>query len=130
MKTFKVELTESYPCPCRQRGTLRPIALMEAFGCDRCQQIFVVTHDGDRIEQASSSTVYRRMWRWTGTRWLSIRPPLRDNYLPIALCAGLVLVLAWLPLVMKGLAGTAAWLVPGLLVIGLPMLLLWLAYRR
>lgn len=40
------------------------------------------------------------------------------------------MVLAWLPLVMKGLAGTAAWLVPGLLVIGLPMLLLWLAYRR
>jgi len=103
---------------------------MEAFGCDRCQQIFVVTDNGDRIEQASSSTVYRRMWRWTGTRWLSIRPPLRDNYLPITLCAGLVLVLAWLPLVMKGLAGTMAWLVPGLLVIGLPMLLLWLAYRR
>ncbi|MBD2159482.1 MAG: hypothetical protein VKL01_08330 [Limnothrix sp.] len=130
MKTSQIELTESYPCPCRQRGTLRPIALMDAFGCDRCQQIFVVTESGDQIEQVSSGAIYRRLWRWTGTRWLSVRPPLRENYLPITLWAGFVLVLAWLPLIVKGLAGTAAWLLPGLLVIGLPLLLLWLAYRR
>lgn len=103
---------------------------MDAFGCDRCQQIFVVTESGDQIEQVSSGAIYRRLWRWAGTRWLSVRPPLRENYLPITLWAGFVLVLAWLPLIVKGLAGTAAWLLPGLLVIGLPLLLLWLAYRR
>lgn len=131
LKACKVELDRSYPCPCRQRGTLQPIALMDALGCNRCQQIFVVDDAaGDRIEQVSAGYVYRRMWRWTGARWLVVRPPLADNYWTIALCALSILVLAWLPLILKGLAGSGAWVGLGLLTIGLPIVLLWLAYRR
>ena len=50
-KAQKIELTTEYPCPCRRRGRLLPITLTEAFGCNRCQQIFVVEDSGYALEQ-------------------------------------------------------------------------------
>lgn len=68
-KAQKIELDREYPCPCRRKGTLKPIALTEALGCDRCQQIFVVEDNGHALEKLSTTYPYKRAWRWTGQRW-------------------------------------------------------------
>ena len=66
----KLDLSEVYPCPtCRHRGKIQAITLTEAFGCDRCQQIYVIRDSGFGLEQVSGAHPYRRLWRWTGHQW-------------------------------------------------------------
>lgn len=66
----KIDLNEVYPCPtCRHRGTIQGMTLTEAFGCDRCQQIYVIRDNGFGLEQLSGAHPYRRLWRWTGQQW-------------------------------------------------------------
>ena len=95
-KSQKLDLNEAYPCPCRRRGMLKPIVLTEAFGCDRCQQIYVLKDDGYSIEQLSTHYPYRRAWRWTGHQWLLNRNFGPYHYL-LLLCIGCFAVfVAWL----------------------------------
>ncbi len=66
----KIDLGEVYPCPvCRHRSSIQSITLTEAFGCDRCQQIYVIREGGFSLEQLSGAHPYRRLWRWTGSQW-------------------------------------------------------------
>ena len=131
-KPIKIDLNQEYPCPCRRRGHLLPIVLTEAFGCDRCQQIFVVEENGQNIEQLSSSYPYKRIWRWTGYRWLIIRPGLRDGYLPIMTGMMVVILIGWFLLALQSSLGPSVIIgiaLAGLLVV-LPAIIFWLAYRR
>lgn len=82
-KSQKIDLNADYPCPCRRRGRIVPITLTEAFGCDRCQQIFVLKDDGYVIEQLSTHYPYKRAWRWTGQQWRLDRSVLSPGYLPL-----------------------------------------------
>lgn len=131
-KAQKIDLNAEYPCPCRRRGNLLPIALTEAFGCDRCQQIFVVEENGYTIEQLSTSYPYKRAWRWTGHRWATAHSGLGESYLPIALGIILVLLIVWLPLALQAPAGPSIifWALLAVLLAVLPALMVWLAYRR
>ena len=96
-KSQKLDLNEAYPCPCRRRGRIHPIVLTEAFGCDRCQQIFVLREDGYVIEQLSSHYPYRRSWRWNGQQWTVNQPAPAHYYILILILAGSgLLVLLWL----------------------------------
>ncbi|MEO0455612.1 MAG: hypothetical protein AAF152_03385 [Cyanobacteria bacterium P01_A01_bin.114] len=96
-KSQKLDLNEDYPCPCRRRGRIQPIVLTEAFGCDRCQQIFVLREDGYVIEQLSSHYPYRRSWRWSGHQWTISRPTSPFYYLLIlAIAFFAVIVMFWL----------------------------------
>ncbi|NEP16844.1 MAG: hypothetical protein F6J97_08050 [Leptolyngbya sp. SIO4C1] len=97
-KSQKLDLNEAYPCPCRRRGRIQPIVLTEAFGCDRCQQIFVLRDDGYVIEQLSNHYPYRRAWRWTGHQWVVSRPFTPQYYillLSMAFFAIFVFLLLW-----------------------------------
>ena len=67
-KTYKIDLNNDYPCPCRRPGLLKPILLTEALGCNRCQQIFVVKEKGKIIEQLSS--IYHK--KVLAMDWLSV----------------------------------------------------------
>ena len=127
-KYQKIDLEKEYPCPCRRRGKLQPIILTEAMGCDRCQQIFVVQDNGHVIEQLSSTYPYKKAWRWTGSRWASASQHLGDSYVPIMLGLILLILMVFLPLALQATVGIsmAFWLV---LVI-LPAIIFWLAYRR
>lgn len=131
-KTQKIDLSQDYPCPCRRRGHLTPIALTEAFGCNRCQKIFVVEEGGYVLEELSSSYPYKRAWRWTGHQWGVANPGLGESYLPIALCITLVLLIIWLPLALTSSpkASVLLWAIVALLVAVLPALMVLLAYRR
>lgn len=131
-KTQKIDLNTEYPCPCRRRGALVPIALTEAFGCNRCQQIFVVEESGYAIEQLSTSYPYKKAWRWTGNRWITAHASLGESYLPVALGIVLVLLIVWLPLALRTPRGPSIilWALLAVLLAVLPALMVWLAYRR
>ncbi len=139
-KPQKIDLNSEYPCPCRRKGRLIPIMLTEALGCDHCQQIFVVEDNGYKIEQLSANYPYKKSWRWTGTQWITAHSGfLRENYLPLALIA-VIVMLIWLVItiitIYRGdaygvsnswkLTSIAVWLFLALV----PAMVLWLAYRR
>ncbi|MBE9251368.1 hypothetical protein IQ226_20000 [Dolichospermum sp. LEGE 00240] len=131
-KPDKIDLNKEYACPCRRNGQLIPITLTEAFGCDRCQQIFVVEENGYVLEQLSTTYPYKRAWRWKGNNWQIVQPRLGQNYLPITLSIIFVLVIIWLPLALR-LANSSniiAWAIVALLLVILPALMVWLTYRR
>lgn len=131
-KAQKIDLNVDYPCPCRRRGRLVPITLTEAFGCDRCQQLFVVEENGYVLEQLSTSYPYKRAWRWVGSRWTVAQPRFGQSYLPVALGVILVLLIVWLPLALRSPNGTniLVWAMVAVLLALLPALMVWLTYRR
>lgn len=131
-KYVKIDQNQEYPCPCRRKGKLQPIILTEAFGCDRCQQIFVVQENGQTIEQLSSHYPYKRTWRWTGFRWVNGNQRLEEGVLPVILGILLLLSIVWLPLILKSPpnAGVIFGAILVMLLVILPALILWLAYRR
>lgn len=130
-KVEKIDLLQEYPCPCRRRGQLIPITLTDAFGCDRCQQIFVVEDNGHVLEQLSTTYPYKRAWRWMGNTWQVVRPRLGESYLPVALGILFVLVIIWLPLALKASSSnTIAWAILAVMLAILPALMVWLTYRR
>ncbi len=130
-KSQKIDLTQDYPCPCRRRGRLIPIALTEAFGCNRCQQIFAVEENGYTLEQVSGSYPYKRTWRWNGQQWIISNPSLVDSYLPVALGITLILLIIWLPLAFNKANSSLFVLIAAVLLLAvLPALMVLLAYRR
>jgi hypothetical protein len=51
-----------------------PIYLTDAYGCDRCPQMFVLGADGKLEEQLTAGSPYARVWRWTGQQWKMVYP--------------------------------------------------------
>jgi len=130
-KTENIDLNSEYPCPCRRKGTLVQITLTEAFGCSRCQQIFVLGEKSQVIEQLSSVYHYKRAWRWTGSRWVTANGSGWESYLPVILGIGLVLLIIWLPLALRSpSASMIAWGTIAVVLAVLPAIMVWLAYRR
>nr|WP_242028220.1 hypothetical protein [Pseudanabaena sp. FACHB-2040] len=126
-------MNADYPCPCRRRGRIVPIALTEAFGCDRCQQIFVVRDDGYVLEQLSSHYPYKRAWRWTGQQWRLDRSVLSTSYVPlmmVVLFGLMVLLLLLATLQTPAGAQMAVRLLAALIVSLLLVFMFWLASRR
>jgi hypothetical protein len=129
-KFHKIDLNSEYPCPCRRRGHLLPIALTEAFGCDRCQQIFVVDEKNQIIEQLSSNYPYKPAWRWTGCKWIAANYRLGESGLPLLMIVVLFVViigLCWAlrPSIYPSMIWTAL-----LVLLGMLVLLFWLANRH
>jgi len=131
-KNQKIDLNVDYPCPCRRRGRLIPITLTEAFGCDRCQQLFVVEENGYVLEQLSTNYPYKRAWRWIGNRWSVSQPRFGQSYLPVALLIIFGLLIFWLPLALRSPshANILLWALVAVLLAVLPALMVWLTYRR
>jgi hypothetical protein len=128
----KIDLNTEYPCPCRRQGRLKPIILTEALGCDRCQQIFVVDESRYAIEQLSTYHPYKQVWRWTGQQWSRPHAGLREIYVPLSLIVIIIGGLSWLffALHLPGKAPLLPWIVILLIIVLIPPLLVWLAYRR
>ncbi len=124
----KISFNNSYPCPCRRQGRLVPITLTEAFGCDRCQQIFVVHESGETIEQLSAVYPQKKVWRWTGQQWSVARSTLGQEFLPLTLMACLGLVIVFLIATLNAEVGLRV----GIVAVLFAMLafVLWFAYRR
>ncbi|MGC1248992.1 MAG: hypothetical protein WA865_22475 [Spirulinaceae cyanobacterium] len=131
-KAQKIDLSTEYPCPCRRKGHLLPITLTDAFGCDRCQQIFVVEENGKVLEQLSTGYPSKRSWRWTGNRWIDTRTKFKKFYIPLTLGVFTIVFLMivwWLH--------TLPWdillkvvILPLAVLLSLFAVIFWLAYRR
>ncbi len=99
-KPQKIDLAQTYPCPCpRRRGSLKPIALTDAFGCDRCPLLFELEDDGYRLLQIGGLDAYRYTWQWIG-KWQSIRERQKYPFLETVMIYGLswlffALILLW-----------------------------------
>lgn len=84
-KPQKIDLDQIYPCPCpRKRGKLRPIALTEAFGCDRCALLFELENDGYSLSQLGGIDTQRHAWQWVG-KWQAIQELRQYPWLETAL---------------------------------------------
>ena len=132
-KSQKIDQNADYPCPCRRNGQLKPITLTEAFGCDRCQQIFVVQDDGYVIEQLSTHYPYKRVWRWTGQQWRLDRTSLGASYLPLAVlaCFGIMVFFLLLVTLQTSSGSPSAARLLSTLAVSLAVVsLFWLASRR
>lgn len=105
-----------------------PIVLTDAFGCDRCQQIFVVHESGDSIEQLSAAYPQKKVWRWTGHQWSVARSTLGQDFLPLALMALLGLVIVLLIATLNAQVGLRVGVVA--VLFAMLALALWFASRR
>jgi hypothetical protein len=110
-----------------------PIALTDAFGCNRCQQIFVVQDSGHSIEQLSTNYPYKRVWRWNGNQWITVNPNnLSRGYVPLTLLLifGLVFLLLVTTL-QSPLSSSVTFRVIAALALSMMLVfMLWLACRR
>jgi hypothetical protein len=132
-KSQKIDQNADYPCPCRRNGRIKPITLTEAFGCDRCQQIFVVQEDGYVIEQLSTHYPYKRSWRWTGQQWRLDRSSFSISYMPLLVMASFGLMVLFLLLAtLQSPQGTqtVTRLLTTLAVSSLLVAMFWVASRR
>ena len=131
-KAQKIDLNTQYICPCRRKGCLKPIILTDAFGCNRCQHIFVVLENGYEIEQLSSHYPYKKSWCWLNNRWIAANQGVGENYFPVALGIILILLIIWLPLALRSTSGVGIvfWSLFALFLAIIPALMVWLAYRR
>lgn len=132
-KSQKIDFDADYPCPCRRKGRIVPITLTEAFGCNRCQQIFVVREDGYVIEQLSTHYPYKRTWRWTGQQWRMERPVLSSSYLPLFTIILFTLIVFVLLLATFQAPTNAEMAIRLLAIVTVSLLLMfmfWLASRR
>lgn len=129
-KPQKIDLNADYPCPCGRKGRIEPITLTEAFGCTRCQQIFVVEQSGYVLEQLSSTYPYKKAWHWTGFQWVRAHQGIKDHYLQIALIVLGSLVVWLLFAIHTTTSGLVLWTI---VVVLLVILLIWMTrptYRR
>ncbi|HEY9852067.1 MAG TPA: hypothetical protein V6D28_21515 [Leptolyngbyaceae cyanobacterium] len=132
-KAQKIDLNTDYPCPCGRKGRLMPIALTDAFGCNRCQQIFVLEEKEQVIEQLSTTYPYKKAWLWTGSKWHRAHTRLRENYLPVSigiLLLELILALILAPYLPPDPKIIIIFTIVAVLLAVLPTLWQWLAYRR
>jgi hypothetical protein len=104
--------------------------LTDAFGCDRCQQIFVVDEKNQIIEQLSSNYPGKRAWRWTGYRWTAAG--LGDSGLPFMLVMLLAAIVIMLALALRSLPSIGMiWAaIAVVLVFSIVVLMSWLANRH
>jgi hypothetical protein len=131
-KIQKIDSSAEYPCPCRRRGQLTPIVLTEAFGCNRCQQIFVVQENGYVLEQLSTNYPYKRAWRWTGHQWNIAHANLGRGYFPLTLLilVGLIFLLVLMALHPPLSSSLPIRVIAALVASMMIVLILWLRFRH
>ena len=130
-KIYPIETNREYPCPCRRKGKLLPIVLTEALGCELCQNIFVLSPQAKSIEQLNISYPYKKVWYWTGRKWITKGKPWQENYFLLTTIGFLfsLLICVSLFVALKVGINLISAIMVGLIII-LLFVCLWFAYRR
>ncbi|MEL7334474.1 MAG: hypothetical protein AAFN12_19670 [Cyanobacteria bacterium J06560_2] len=74
-----LDLDKSYPCPSCKQGSLIPITLTEAWGCDRCKQIFELKAEPNTIGKLTTPYPRQRQWKWNGKHWVLSKNSLKST---------------------------------------------------
>ncbi|MCX8079275.1 MAG: hypothetical protein N3D76_11600 [Geminocystis sp.] len=130
-KSHPIDLNSEYPCPCGRKGTLKPIILTEAMGCVNCQQIFVLSENGEGIEQLNPSYPYKRKWRWNGKKWIPLQSgwPRNDVFAFFVIFLTVIGIILFSNLLWADLGIVRSLLVVGLILVFLCFFFLFF-YRR
>ena len=123
-----LDFDKTYPCPSCRHGSLIPITLTEAWGCDHCEQIFERREDPNTIGKLSTPYHRQRIWRWDGKRWVVgsklTKPKVTDSVVAAALVGGLL----WFGLSKLALTGFLAFGIATLVL--LLVLMFWMLRRH
>lgn len=74
-----LDTEQAYPCPSCKHGELIPITLTDAWGCDRCKQIFELRPQPNTIGKVSTPYPRQRTWHWNGQKWQPTRNRAKSN---------------------------------------------------
>ena len=130
-ETAVLDLETTYPCPSCKQGQLIPITLTEAWGCDRCKQIFERKSDLITVGKLSTPYPRQRTWQWTGKHWQANSKRLKMSLLeayrwPSEVLWPMAVWLGW-----RLLAGTGLGLPSRIALILLALVVMfWLVLRR
>ena len=125
-----LDLDQSYPCPVCRYGTIKPITLTEAWGCDRCRQIFERRAESNTIGKLSSPYNRQRNWRWDGKQWVMGSKLIKPRVFNVTIAASLGFLL-WLVLSRIELYSLSAVFLLGMAVaIVLLAVIFWALQRR
>ena len=123
-----LDFNKTYPCPSCRQGSLIPITLTEAWGCDHCRQIFEQREEPNTVGKLATPYHRQRTWRWNGQQWVmgsKLVRPKATNAVLVVLLGGLL----WFSVTQLTL--------PGFLTIGIIVLILlilvvmfWVVFRR
>lgn len=125
-----LDLNQSYPCPVCRQGTIEPITLTEAWGCDRCRQIFERGVESNTIGKLSTPYHRQRNWRWNGRQWVlagKLEKPKAFN----AATAAIIGFFLWIVLSRIDLSGISSAFILGVAVAALLLIgIVWVLRRR
>jgi len=125
-----LDLDSSYPCPSCKQGWLIPITLTEAWGCDRCKQIFELKAQPNTIGKLTTPYPRQRLWKWNGKHWVLSKSTLQSalGETPIGnsiLLLPILLGIGWSVLTLIGLSIAIRTLILVALVV-----MFWVILRR
>ncbi|MEM6452292.1 MAG: hypothetical protein AAF635_06035 [Cyanobacteria bacterium P01_C01_bin.69] len=126
----QLDLDQSYPCPSCKQGELIPITLTEAWGCDRCKQIFELKPEPNTIGKLTTPYPRQRTWKWNGKHWVlnkkAMKASLSDVSVWSQVCVLMIaLWLGWTLLVPTGFP----FALRALILLGL-VVMFWVILRR
>ena len=125
-----LDLEQSYPCPICRQGTLEPITLTEAWGCDRCRQIFERGADTHTIGKLSTPYHRQRRWHWNGKQWMLVSQHEKPRAFNAA-AAAILGFLLWVALSRIDRLGLSSVLLLGIaLAVLLLVVIFWVQWRR
>ncbi|MEL6490361.1 MAG: hypothetical protein AAFV85_22865 [Cyanobacteria bacterium J06634_6] len=125
-----LDLEQSYPCPACKHGSLIPITLTEAWGCDRCKQLFERTSEPDTVTKLSSPYPHQKTWQWTGKHWVANQKAILNRWRDAAFRMRIVtvFVLLWMGWTLLAFAGISLSIRP-LILLSL-VVMFWVVLRR
>ena len=124
-----LELDRSYPCPICRQGTLEPIVLTEAWGCDRCRQIFERRAESNTIGKLSTPYHRQRNWRWDGRAWVLNGRSGKPKTFSAATVAAIGCFL-WIVISLLGLLEISGGFLLGAIAISVLVVISWVLRRR
>jgi len=120
---------QSYPCPICRQGTIEPITLTEAWGCDRCRQIFERRAESNTIGKLSTPYHRQRNWCWDGKQWILAGQPRKPKAFNAAVTAAFVFFL-WTVLSRIDLSELSALFLLGVAAVVLLLVVIFWVLRR
>ncbi len=123
-----LDFDQTYPCPACRHGVLVPITLTEAWGCDRCKQIFESRAEPNTVGKLATPYHRQRTWRWDGTGWVMNSKLIRPKAINAVTITACLIALLWLGLSQVALPST---LVLGTLALVLLFVVMfWMLQQR
>jgi len=127
-ETSLLDSNQVYPCPSCRQGKLVPITLTDAWGCDRCKQIFEQRDEPNTVGKLATPHHRQRTWRWNGQQWVSGNTLVKPKAINSIAAVALLVCVVWF--------GLGRLMLPGILIFGvfalglLLVVMFWVSRRH